>query len=100
MSYCRYTTDEGCFQNWARRLVAKKRVECQVVNNVNAAIVGELRQVPFLKLCVWAAAAAGGGAMIIGKVFGAKTKRIVFCFSVCLCLLFCLFSWVFLRDSS
>ena len=66
---------------------------------MNAAIVGELRQVPFLKLCAWAAAAASGGAFI-GKVFGAKKKRIVFCFSVCLCLLFCLFSWVFLRDPS
>ena len=100
MSYCRYTTDEGCFQNWARRLVAKKMGGVPGGEQCECCDCGRVATGSISSSCVFSAGRRPVVGRFIGKVFGAKKQRSVFCFSVCLCLLFCLFSWVFLRDPS
>ena len=74
MSYCRYTRDQKVFQKGHDILCPRKPGKCQVVNNVNAAIVGELRQVPMPNACA--------AVRRCWKVFGAKEKPHCDCFSV------------------
>lgn len=65
----------------------KKWVECQVVNNVNAAIVGELRQVPLVQVVC---SRPGGGrwwGVLLVKFLELKSNAVCFV-SLCVCVCF------------